>query len=72
MSNTQITYLVAAIAGSGSVVAWFTLIVVPAWTSYTRLWQRTAAMVLSVYVLAAFLMLGAGVAAAILYYYDEI
>lgn len=72
MSNTQITYLVAAIAGSGSVVAWFTLIVVPAWTSYTRLWQRMAAMVLSVYVLAAFLMLGAGVAAAILYYYDEL
>lgn len=72
MSNTQITYLIAAIAGSGSVVAWFTLIVVPAWTSYTRLWQRMAAMVLSVYVLAAFLMLGAGVAAAILYYYDEL
>lgn len=72
VTNTQITYLIAGGAGVLSLAAWIGLIVVPAWTAYSRLWERLAAMVMSVYVLAALALAGAGVAALILYYYDEL
>ena len=39
------------------------LILVPAWTSYSRLWERLAATVLSLYVLAV--LVGVGVAGAL-------
>ena len=39
------------------------LILVPAWTAYSRLWERLAATVLSLYVLAV--LVGAGVAGAL-------
>ncbi len=72
MSNTQITYLIAGGAGVLSLAAWIGLIVVPAWTSYSRVWERLVAVVASVYVLAAFLLAGAGVGALVLYYYDRL
>jgi hypothetical protein len=72
VTNTDITYLVAGSAGVLSLAAWVGLIVVPAWMSYSRLWERLVAVVLSVYVLAAFLLLGVGLGALILYYYDQL
>lgn len=72
MTNTEITYLVVAVAGALSLAAWIGLIVVPAWSSYSRVWERLVAVVASVYVLAAILAAGAGVGALVLYYYDEI
>jgi hypothetical protein len=45
---------------------------VPAWTSYWRLRDRLVAVVLSVYVLAAFVLAGAGVGAVVLWYYDRL
>jgi hypothetical protein len=41
-----------------SLAAWIGLIVVPAWTSYSRVWERLVAVVASVYVLAALLLAG--------------
>lgn len=72
MNNTQITYLIAGGAGALSLAAWVALIVVPAWTAYSRLWERLVALVMSVYVLAAFVLAGAGLAALLLFYYDEL
>ncbi len=72
MTNTEITYLIAGAAAVLSLAAWIGLIVVPAWGSYSRIWERLVSVVLSVYVLAAFLLAGAGVAALVLYYYDEL
>lgn len=72
MSNTSWIYLIAACAGVLSIAAWVWLIVVPAWTTYSRLGERVAAMFLSVYVLAAFVALGAGAGGLFLYYFDEI
>jgi hypothetical protein len=72
VSNTQITYLIAGVAVAGSLAAWVGLVVVPAWTSYSRLWERLVALVASVYVLAAFVLAGVGLGALVLYYYDEI
>ena len=45
---------------------------VPAWTSYSRVWERIVATFLSLYILAAFGLAGTGLGAAILWYYDEI
>ena len=72
MTNTEITYLIAGAAAVLSFAAWVGLIVVPAWTSYSRVWERLLAVLGSVYVLAAFLLAGAGVAGLVLYFYDEL
>ena len=73
MSNDdQITYAVAGAAVLVSLVAWIVLIVMPAWSSYWRLRERILAAVMSVYVLAAFVGMGACAAAVFLYYYDRL
>ena len=72
MSNTSVTYLVAACAGVFSLAAFVGLIVVPAWQSYTRLWERVAATFLSLYVLATLVGVGLLIGAAIFFYSDRI
>jgi len=72
MSNDTLTVVIAGAAAGISVIAWAILVLVPAWTSYSRVWERVAATVLSLYVLGAFALAGSGLGAAILWYYDEI
>lgn len=72
MSNDSLTYLIAAVVGVISLALWSWLILVPACTAYTRWWQRTAAVVMSLYVLAAMLAAGGLVGAVFLWYYDRI
>lgn len=67
MSTTTITDLVAVCAGVFGLGLYVGLILVPAWGSYSRVWQRLAATVLSLYVLAVFV--GAGVLAALVAVY---
>jgi hypothetical protein len=59
VSNTTVTYIVAGGCGLIGLLAFCMLLVVPAVTAYRRPLERVAAVVLSFYVLAAFL--GAGV-----------
>jgi exosortase/archaeosortase len=63
MSGTDTTYLIAACAGVFSLALFVGLILVPAWSSYTRVWERLAASVLALYVLAV--LVGIGVAAGL-------
>ncbi len=72
MSNDTITYVIAGTAAGVSVIAWAALVLVPAWTSFSRVWERVVATVLSLYILAAFALAGSMLGAAILWYYDEI
>jgi hypothetical protein len=72
MSNDTLTVVIGAGAAGISVIAWALLVLVPAWTSYSRVWERLAATLLSVYILAAFAIAGSGLGAAILWYYDEL
>lgn len=65
-------YLLFAAAGLISLVAFVGLILVPAVSSYGRLWEKAAAGVLSVIVLVALVLTGVVVGLAFVYYYDEI
>jgi hypothetical protein len=71
MTADEKTYLVAGIAGFISLIAWLLLVVVPAWKSYWRVRDRLVATLLSVYILAAFVLAGAGVGLAGLWYFSD-
>jgi len=59
MSNANVTYLVGACCGVFGVAIFIMLVLVPAMSAYRRTWERAAALVLSLYVLAA--LVGVGV-----------
>ena len=58
MSNQSVTYLVGACLGVLALAAFCTFVLVPAVTSYRRPLERVAAVILSFYVLAAFMGVG--------------
>jgi hypothetical protein len=72
MTDRQITYTVVGAAAVISLLVWVVLVAMPAWSSYWRLRDRFVAVLLSVYVLAAFVLAGAGVGAIVLWYYDRL
>jgi len=67
MSNESIIILVAACSAVFGFAAWVGLLAVPAWQSYSRVWERIGAVFLSLYAVAAFI--GVGVAAGALVVY---
>jgi hypothetical protein len=72
MTDDRVTLIVIGAATLISLVAWTTLIAVPAWRSYWRLRERLLALVLRVYVLAAFVLAGALAGGLVLWYYDRL
>jgi hypothetical protein len=72
MSNQTWTYIAIGSAAGISLIAWVALVLVPAWTSFSRIWERLVATVLSLYVLAAFAMLGLLLGGGFLWYFDEL
>ena len=72
MDAQTLTYMILATGGGGVLGAFGFLIVGPALTGYGRTWEKLAAVVLSLFVLAAFV--GAGLAAGlvIVYFWDSI
>jgi uncharacterized membrane protein len=71
MTDDEKTYLIAGVAAAVSLIAWLLLVVIPAWKSYWRMRDRLVATLLSVYVLAAFVLAGVGVGAAALWYFSD-
>lgn len=67
LSNATVTDLVAICAAVLGLALYGALILAPAWSSYTRLWERLAATVLSLYVLGV--LVGTGVLGALLIVY---
>jgi hypothetical protein len=63
MSRTAINDLVAVCAGTFGLALYTGLILIPAWSAYSRVWERVAATVLSLYVLVV--LVGVGVAGAL-------
>jgi hypothetical protein len=69
MSRTEISDLVAVSAGVLVLTLYTALILVPAWSAYTRVWERLAAAALSLYVLAVFIGVGVAGALVVVYYW---
>lgn len=65
-------YVLFGVAGLISLVAFVSLIFVPAIGSYGRIWEKAAAGFLSLIVLTALVLTGVVVGLAIVYYYPDI
>jgi hypothetical protein len=65
-------YLLFGAAGLISLAAFLGLIFVPAVSSYGRVWEKAAAGFLSLFVLAALVLLGVVLGLAVVYYYNDI
>jgi hypothetical protein len=72
MDSETLTYMILTAAGLAVLGAYGFLIFAPAWTAYGRTWEKLAASVLTLFILAAFA--GAGLAAGLLivYFWDSI
>lgn len=65
-------YLLFGAAGLITLVAFVSLILVPALSSYGRIWEKAAAGFLSIFVLVALILVGVVFGLAIVYYYNDI
>lgn len=72
MTNAGVTILIGGTCGALALIAFVWFIAWPAWHAYSRVWERAAAAFLSLYVLAALVVIGAAGGAAIAYYWDRI
>ncbi|MCB0875435.1 MAG: hypothetical protein R2718_04730 [Solirubrobacterales bacterium] len=64
--------MIFAGAGLITLIAFTTLILVPAIGSFTRGWEKATAAALSLIVLVALVGLGLAIGVAIVYYWDDI
>jgi hypothetical protein len=69
MGRTTVNDLVAVCAAVFGLALYAGLILVPAWTSYSRLWERVAATLLTLYVLAVLVAVGVVGALAAVYFW---
>jgi hypothetical protein len=69
MSRETINYVVAVGAAVLGLGAYVGLILAPAWSSYSRLWERLAATVLSLYVLGVLMAIGVVAALVVIYFW---
>lgn len=65
-------YLLFGIAGLVSLAAFVGLILMPALSAYGRVWEKAAASVLSLFILAALVIVGIVIGLAFVYYYNDI
>lgn len=72
MIDDRLTLIVIGVTAFISLTLWIALIAVPAWRSYWRLRERLLALVMSLYVLAAFVTVGALAGGVVLWYYDRL
>jgi hypothetical protein len=72
MDSETVTYVILGVCGAIVLGAYAYLILVPSWTAYGRNWERVAAAVLSLFVLAAFAGSGLGAGLVLVYYWDDI
>lgn len=68
VTTTQVALALAAgIVGAGYIA----FILIPAWESYSRLWEKVSATFLTLFVLATLVGLGGGIGLAIVWSYDR-
>jgi small-conductance mechanosensitive channel len=70
--DDQVSVIVIGVVSVISLALWVAFVAVPAWRSYWRLRERVLALVMSVYVLAAFVLAGGLAGGVVLWYYDRL
>ena len=71
MNNESIILLIGGSSVVFGVADWIGLMAVPAWRSYDRLWQRLSSVFLSLYAVAAFIVVGVGLGAVVIWFWDR-
>ena len=71
LSDPGSTEMVIALAGPLAIAAYVGLILIPAWTSYGRWWERISAGFLSLFILVTLMAIGVGIGAALVWTYDQ-
>ena len=66
LTSLSPTEIGIGIGGLIALVAYAVLIVVPAWTSYGRWWERIAASFMTLFILASLVGIGAGIGGLII------
>ena len=72
MDAETLTYIILTASGIAVLGAYGFLILAPAWTAYGRTWEKFAASVLTLFVLAAFAGVGLAAGLVIVYFWDSI
>jgi hypothetical protein len=71
LSHLSVTEIALGAGGLVAFVAYVVLIVIPAWTSYGRWWERIGAALMTLFILATLLGIGVGIGAAVVWTYDQ-
>jgi hypothetical protein len=71
MSHLSVTEIALGAGGLVALAAYAGLILVPAWTSYGRWWERICASFMTLFILATLVGIGVGIGAAIVWTYDN-
>ena len=71
LSNPGTPEIVIALAAPLALAAYVGLILIPAWTSYGRWWERFAAGFLTLYIVGALVGIGVGIGLGIIWSYDR-
>jgi hypothetical protein len=72
LSQLTVTQISVAAGSLVALVAYVILIVVPAWGSYGRWWERIAASFMTLFILVTLVGIGAGIGAVIIYSWGRI
>jgi hypothetical protein len=72
LSQLTVTQISVAAGGLVVLVAYAVLIVVPAWGSYGRWWERIAASFMTLFILLTLVGIGAGIGAVIIYSWGRV
>jgi hypothetical protein len=71
VTNLSPTTWVLIGAGAVALAGYVAFILVPAWVSYGRMWERVAASFLTLFMLVTLLAVGTGIGVAIVWFYDQ-
>ena len=71
LSQLSVTEIALGTGGLLTLVAYVTLIAIPAWTSYGRWWERVSAVFMTLFILATLLGVGVGIGAALVWTYNQ-
>jgi hypothetical protein len=72
LEKLQNEYILFGAAGLVALMAFVGLILVPALSAYGRVWEKAAAGVLAIVVLAALVLVGVVIGLVIVYYYNDL